>query len=267
MSSFSSVQSIEKAEEDNDQIPIRKWLPLTRRKSFHSLQIIDDNVSEKSFDYSTLRLEFPESPLETRTSLYEQLLSALLEKNNDEEHYENVSKHGNIILDMDGTLGDCIPSGFAENPERFCGNKPIPRPGLRTFFRFVFSHFERVSIWTAASPLWYGYFKNNVLLPNMPTGAKFHFEKTRNMKEPYIVLKPLRKIYELYPEYTPENTIIVDDNIETFADNCENAVHIPSFFYDNFGGSPLTRRRNAINDRGLFTIIEVLQGHIQKHNR
>ena len=91
-------------------------------------------------------------------------MSALLENADDGESYEGVVKRGNIILDMDGTLGDNIPSHLIENPARYTRAVPIPRPGLRKFLRFVFAHYERVSIWTAALPIWYNQFKQEVLL-------------------------------------------------------------------------------------------------------
>jgi len=192
-------------------------------------------------------------------SLYYQLIDALIKNADDNESYEGAVKRGNIILDMDGTLGDNIPSYLIENPKRHSMPIPIPRPGLRKFMRFVFSHYERVSIWTAALPKWYNQFKESVLLPNMPDGAEFHFERTRMPGEPHVVLKPLREIYAKYPEYNEMNTTIVDDNIETFKDNLGNAVHIPSFFYDMFGETPEVRKQNAVKDRNLFTMIEVLQ--------
>jgi hypothetical protein len=191
-------------------------------------------------------------------TLYSQLIDALLENADDGESYENAVKRGNIILDMDGTLGDNIHSNFAENPFRYIRIVPIPRPGLRKFLRFVFAHYERVSIWTAALPSWYNKFKQEVLLPNMPDGAEFHFERTRIPGKAHTVLKPLSIIYAEYPEYNETNTTIVDDNVETFKDNRANAVHIPPFFYDMFGGTPEKRRKTAVKDRNLFTVIEVL---------
>jgi hypothetical protein len=198
----------------------------------------------------------------TVKNLYSQLCEALSEDVEDEESYERVVKKGNIILDMDGTLGDNIPEGFTENPNKYYVAKPIPRPGLRRFFRFVFAHYERVSIWTAALPCWYNNFKNTVLLPNMPPGTEFHFERTRDLEKPYIALKPLSEIYELYPEYNESNTTIVDDNAYTFKANIENAVHIKEFFYDKLGDTPIQRKINAAKDRGLFETIEILKSRI-----
>ena len=199
--------------------------------------------------------------------LYRQLLEALLHdpECDDDETYEYVEKKGNIILDMDGTLGDNIPETFMENPSiyPFCYTKPIPRPGLRRFLRFVFAHYERVSIWTAALPSWYNEFKNEVLLPNMPPGAEFHFERTRVPGAVYVPLKPLSEIYAKYPaEYNESNTTVVDDNENTFKANVDNAVHIKAFFYDKFGTTPEERKINAASDRGLFDTIDILKSRI-----
>jgi hypothetical protein len=192
-------------------------------------------------------------------TLYSQLMSALLENADDGESYENAVKRGNIILDMDGTLGDNIPGHLVENPYRHTRTVPIPRPGLKKFLRFVFAHYERVSIWTAALPFWYNQFKQEVLLPNMPPGAEFHFERTRLPGKIHTVLKPLSEIYAMYPEYNEANTTIVDDNVETFKENRENAVQIAPFHYDMFGETPEKRKKNAAIDKGLFIIIEVLR--------
>jgi hypothetical protein len=233
------------SESDNTE----NFPPLLRNPSLHSLS-----------DASSIWAFSPMPTTQTFSqTLYSQLIDALMENADDGEPFHNAVKHGNIILDMDGTLGDNIPSHLVENPNRYSKTIPIPRPGLRKFFRFVFAHYNNVSIWTAALPKWYNQFKEEVLRPNMPPGAEFHFERTRVPGETYVVLKPLCEIYAKYPEYNSTNTTIVDDNVETFKDNVENAVHIPSFFYDLIGHSPEVRKQNAAKDFGLFYIIEVLR--------
>lgn len=194
-------------------------------------------------------------------STYQTLLDAAELQEGPVDDWSDVVPRGNIILDMDGTLGDYIPIHFPETPNRFT-NIPIPRPGLKQFLRFVFAHYERVSIWTAAYPQWYNRFKTSVLTPNMPPGKTFHFERTAIPGEVRRMLKPLRAIYEKYPEYTAENTTIVDDNPETFVDNPENAVHISSFFYDKLGHSVEIRRTRALADRELFRAIETLKSRM-----
>jgi hypothetical protein len=232
--------------------------PLSRRKSFYG--VVENGYTNPlriNINSSITRQEYNDA--------YSLLMETLLSTSEEHLLQLDIQKSGNIILDMDGTLGDNIPSTFQENPERFCKAIPIPRPGLKSFFAFVFAHYERVSIWTAASPDWYALFKERVLRPNMPPGAEFHFEQTRNLDIPYVPLKPLSEIYAKYPEeYNESNTTIVDDNVETFRENRANAVHIPPFFYDDLGGSPETRRKNAAKDRGLYTVMEVLAARQNK---
>ena len=207
--------------------------------------------------FNTMILSAVTKPKQKPT--YQTLLDAAeLDASDSEDDWSRVVPKGNIILDMDGTLGDNIPRHFPEGPNRFIAT-PIPRPGLKRFLRFVFAHYERVSIWTAAYPQWYNRFKAQILIPNMPPGKAFHFERTAITGEPRLTLKPLRAIYEKYPEYTSENTTIVDDNQETFVDNPENAVHISSFFYDTLGNSVEIRRTRALADRELFRAIETLK--------
>lgn len=237
---------------------MNKLFPLYRRPSLYS---IPDSSSIYVGVFPKVHFE-NESIQEISNTIYMRLLESLLAYDENQEGPDFVldspGKRGNIILDMDGTLGDNIPKTFPENPERFLTPVPIPRPGLKKFFAFVFARYERVSIWTAATYPWYAIFKERVLLPNMPPGAEFHFERTRNPNLPYIILKPLSEIYAMYPEYNESNTTIVDDNVGTFRENRANAVHIPPFFYDHLGGSPETRRKNAAKDRGLYTVMEVL---------
>lgn len=238
--------------------PANKFFPLSRRKSFYS---IPNAASVYIGVFQTSQLQPLTDPIkEYSKHIYELLIESLMEENDDvPEVPETEEKCGNIILDMDGTLGDNIPASFPENPVSVGSCVPIPRPGLKKFLAFVFSRYERVSIWTAASSDWYFTFKESVLRPNMPPGAAFHFERTRNLNVPYVPLKPLSEIYAEYPEeYNESNTTIVDDNVETFQDNRDNAVHIPPFFYDRLGGSPETRRKTAAKDRGLYTTIEIL---------
>jgi hypothetical protein len=161
---------------------------------------------------------------------------------------------------MDGTLIDNIPpqiTGFPENPDKF-STTPVARPGLRDILAFAFANYKRVSIWTAASINWYKKVYENVLRPALPLGKDFHFVKTRS-PGPYIPLKSLTEIYAEYSDYKPENTIIVDDNGLTFANNIANAEQIPSFFYDRLGLTVEERRSRAAEDVELYALIERLK--------
>jgi ubiquitin-like domain-containing CTD phosphatase 1 len=173
----------------------------------------------------------------------------------------SIAPRGNIILNIDCALGDHIPKHFAENPDSQEAY-PIPRPGLRKFLRFVFTYYERVSIWTTSSQEWYNKFKKSVLIPNMPQNKTFHFEKTKNTDKPFQSIKSLIEIYEMYPEYNSSNTIIVDDSLRTFRENINNAVHVPPFYYSMMGTTPDKRILHAARDDALYNVIKILQERI-----
>jgi hypothetical protein len=163
-----------------------------------------------------------------------------------------------IVLDVDGTLADFDSARLNED------GKPllIARPGLKEFMEFVFDEFETVIIWTAASPAWFYRMYREILKPNMPKGKEFHYVKTRDFNVPYVPLKPLTEIYELFQQYNSTNTIVVDDNRFTFESNRENAVHVCSFFYDELSKDPVERERLAQMDRGLFVAMDVIRKRI-----
>jgi hypothetical protein len=166
-----------------------------------------------------------------------------------------------IIFDMDGTLIDNIPPkfrGFPENPETY-KTMPIARPGLKETLAYAFANYKHVSIWTAGTDVWFKQVYDTLFKHVLPPGRDFHFVKTRARGEIYIPLKPLSAIYAQYPDYRPANTVIVDDNAQTFCDNVENAEHIPSFFYDTLGNTAEERQRRAGEDRELYGLIKRLK--------
>jgi len=166
-----------------------------------------------------------------------------------------------IIFDMDGTLIDNIPpkiKGFPENPDNY-KTIPIARPGLKEVLNYAFANYKHVSIWTAGTDVWFKQVYDALFKPILPPGKDFHFVKARSRGETYIPLKPLKTIYAKYPDYLPSNTVIVDDNDQTFLENPENAEHIPSFFYDNLGNTVEERKRRAGEDRELYGLIKRLK--------
>lgn len=139
----------------------------------------------------------------------------------------------NVILDIDGTLVDHDEDG------------PIARPHLTEFLSYVFEHFERVSIWTAASTDWFQKVYDNALAPAMPVGKVFDFIWTQQdcELERYTVgpnsefsvvrtIKPLEKVWRTFFEhYNKTNTYIIDDTPETYAHSIENAIPISEFVW------------------------------------
>jgi len=160
----------------------------------------------------------------------------------------------NIILDMDGTLLDYVPAYFDHN--KSFKVIPIARPYLSLFMKYLFDNFEKVSIWTAAAKTWYDECYEKILKPSLPEGKSFHFIKTRNDYNSLAVVKPLRMIFEEYPDYNLENTLIIDDNPLTFAENIENAILIKSFYYDQLPKN--IRLELEKYDFDLFNMIQIL---------
>jgi hypothetical protein len=159
-------------------------------------------------------------------------------------------KYTNIILDMDGTILDNIIR---------IGNygqilpQPVQRPRLDEFMDYVFSKFERVSIWTAGTREWFQLCYREVIKKYIPQGKKFDFVLTREDFTLLYPLKPLLFIYNKFPAYNITNTLIVDDNGITYSQNIANAIGIKPFFHD------LLTKDQRINDCELIKLIGVLE--------
>ena len=165
---------------------------------------------------------------------------------------ENQNTYTNIILDMDETLLGHTLQPFEENKYNI-QMTPIARPYLHGFLEYVFTRFERVSIWTAAGQRWYDECYDKVLRHYIPEGKKFHFVKTRSLIKIYVPTKKLTEIYTDYPEYNSSNTLIIDDNPMTYIDNVENAIGIEPFCYD------LMDEKTRQTDQALLRTIERLE--------
>jgi len=137
----------------------------------------------------------------------------------------NTKKH--IILDIDGALIDGY--GFTVNT----------RPGLKSFFKFLFNHplIESVSIWTSATKSWYRFVYDEVFRYIIPRNKDFYLVYTRNKcKSIYnrdtrtnYMTKPLYKIWRKYKDFDKDNTIIIDDTPETYYYNNKNAIPIKTY--------------------------------------
>jgi phosphoglycolate phosphatase-like HAD superfamily hydrolase len=172
----------------------------------------------------------------------------------------------NIILDMDGTLldSDIQPTSFIKQKEKLKSIEeliPIPRPHLKKFLEFVFEHFTNVSIWTNAVESWYNKCYEEIFKYYLPEGKSFHFVRHRSHNRGKVwLIKPLQEIYELYPgEYTEYNTLIVDDNHQTYSLNTKNAIPIKPFFYDLI--DPKEHYRLDEYDTELLQIIDEIKNY------
>lgn len=157
----------------------------------------------------------------------------------------------NIILDIDNTLV------FGYNDEKTNKTVLYRRPFLQDFFQFIFARFATVSIWTNASERWFSHVNYTVFSKIMPADKKFYCVITK--KDPdskegekgvYLnvenmihfgvhtgsatgnsMLKPLTYLYQLFPDiYNSRNTLILDDNPATYAENIANAITIKPYY-------------------------------------
>lgn len=169
----------------------------------------------------------------------------------------------NIILDMDQTLIFEVH----------------PRPYLDVFLEVCFLKFQKVSIWTAASPEWFDYVNEHIFSPILRKISdkyglciKFDFVFTRKrcsfvrdtespFADVFFIEKRLNKLFrskEKYKDYTRDNTIIFDDDAFTFRKNYGNALRALPYF----GGS-----NGHIDDELIcfaIYIIKVLIPHFKK---
>jgi hypothetical protein len=120
-----------------------------------------------------------------------------------------------LILDLDGTLVGT-------------GEPPLPRPGLMPFLTYAFQHFE-VALWTAADSSWLQYVLDNVLNEFLTSiGQNFIFTIYRISSLP-VYIKPLTYVWELFPEFNVNNTLIVDNTPITYSQNPNSGIFIPTF--------------------------------------
>jgi len=169
-----------------------------------------------------------------------------------------------LVLDMDGTLLDFTKPPLSQS-NRFSmfappEPEPVARPYLREFLQYVFKYFKKVSIWTAGTLSWYNKCFQKVLSSCIPEGKGFDFVYTRNHFAYVRVVKPLTLVYANSPEYNPLNTIIIDDNPNTYELNRKNAIGIKPFYYDLIEQKYLNDLDNY--DFELLKLIKVLQRKI-----
>lgn len=162
----------------------------------------------------------------------------------------------NILLDLDQT---CISAESLDgkNPEFDFQNKEqseksklfnyknmddyyiiFERPGLQKFLDFLFKNFN-VSIWTAASKDYALFIIDKIILGNhqdrkldwifFSYHCKISEYKTDNSKD----LTILNNLYKL-PNYTMNNTVILDDNDEVYFSEPNNCLIAPPFEFKDY---------------------------------
>lgn len=121
----------------------------------------------------------------------------------------------NLILDLDGTLIELVDD---------IRTLPKPRPHLHIFLDWCFLNFQHVSIWSAASSDWVKEMLIHIQASHYPfhfIWADKHITRTKNH-----VIKKLWKVCREYPEYTLDNTLILDDTPSTYKNNYGNGIGI-----------------------------------------
>lgn len=141
----------------------------------------------------------------------------------------------NLILDLDGTLIE----QFLYFPPAGC--IPKHRPYLKEFLEYVFTHFNKVSIWTASNNEWAYPILQTF---EFPEGKKFDFVLCGDGKP---ILKDLAIIFEAFGGYTRDNTLFIDDNVFNCNANLSNSIHVPAWF------------SNDDNDNILLTVMNMFK--------
>lgn len=138
------------------------------------------------------------------------------------------SKHlKNIILDMDKTL---IEGYFSIKHDKMVIEE---RPYLGQFLKFVFEHFDNVSIWTNANKEWFDHVYNTILFKYIPKNKHFDFVIT--FDDGYVGKsnngpKDLNIIFNIFEdEYNKHNTFLVDDSEVHYHQNIYNCYLIKGF--------------------------------------
>lgn len=155
----------------------------------------------------------------------------------------DTSKHKleNIILDLDETLISAIELNSGKSGinryKKFSyhnfDNEYIicERPGVQQFLDFCFKHFN-VSVWTAASKEYCLYVVDKVVLKNKKRRLDYilfdsHCDESYKDSK---CLKHLNRLFHL-DAYNRNNTVLIDDNPETFSRQKNQIIKIKSFQY------------------------------------
>lgn len=105
------------------------------------------------------------------------------------------------------------------------------RPHVKNFIEFATKYFTMVHIWSAALRCYVYAIQEEVFYHSdiKPTIVWSRSECGTNKHG--RLYKPLSKFYKIAEKYgaTPLNTLILDDNDETFTENINNAIHIPKY--------------------------------------
>lgn len=157
----------------------------------------------------------------------------------------------NVVLDMDETMlhtFDKMPPKDFLHKNQDLGDRiyhieledqnlvGVFRPYLNEFIDFCFRYFNHVFIYSAGEDEYVKKIMEIVFTPlcidhvlqgRCPT-AIWTRSDCKVDKEGFYI-KPLKLLYKQYPDVNEKNTIIIDDRDNTFAQNVDNAIHIPPY--------------------------------------
>lgn len=160
------------------------------------------------------------------------------------------SKRMNVILDLDATIISSLDPGkiikglsFHIMTEKIKG-KEVPifyvyeRPYLQDFLDYLFENFN-VGVWTAATKDYGSFIVEKIILQGKPRKLAFYLfdHHCDHAEQLYGAdnLKDLRYIWDTFPNFNPQNTILLDDNDEVYKNQLCNVYPIIPFEADQPG--------------------------------
>jgi TFIIF-interacting CTD phosphatase-like protein len=170
-------------------------------------------------------------------------------------------KKNNIILDLDQTLisaeadEDYDFEKYKEKAKKFDFQDMegyyivFERPHLQKFLTHLFKNFN-VCIWTAASKDYALFIIEKIILLDPKRKLdyiffSYHCDKSKKMKKGTKDLSMLSEIYKL-PNYSNENTFIIDDYNEVYETQPENCIIAPEFQFTKHGSENDTFLKDLI---------------------
>lgn len=124
-----------------------------------------------------------------------------------------------LVLDIDGTLIRTI--GAKEMDQK---GVIQPRAHLTEFLVWAHKMEFTLAIWSAAHPDWVQRVLD-AIWPFEKVGApSFVFCRDRCTERKEFVVKRLHTVWQTFQQFSPERTVILDDNEDTYQDNDSNAI-------------------------------------------
>lgn len=133
-----------------------------------------------------------------------------------------------LVLDMNGLLIHREP--YSEKRSKTKRERKVwKRPHLDGFLHYIFDNFE-VGVWSSMTwknlePLQDFAFGDHKPLFTFDNG---HCDKEERPGEKDLLKKPLSKVWERYPEFSRENTLLIDDSAAKAKDNPPHLLFCPA---------------------------------------